>query len=114
MEEIIVNESIMQFWEKQNSVGLCELLTFGKGIEQYFDNDRHVDIVTKAIIKICQGYKRNPFTIPATTFVRLISYHDFKSYRGISPTAALGLRLYLLHQHGIDWLNPDKELKIFE
>lgn len=99
------NKALKKHFDGMNSVGLGELMLFSRGIEQFVDNDNRRDRMLNAIVDICGGYQTN-----ARTFVKLISYEDFKKRRGISEVTALGLRLYLLYQCGVDWLSPDKQI----
>jgi len=109
MEHIIFNETLMQYFEKQNKVGLAELLMFGDHPDKYFDSEWHKNRVLNNVINVCQDAKKpEPFHVSAKDFAMIISYDDFKARRGISPAMALDLRLYLLHQCGVNWLEPGK------
>lgn len=109
MEEIIFNETLMQHFERQNTMGLAELLLFGEETERYFDNFGQRNRALRHVVAALQEKKqKSPYDVPAKDFAKLITYDTFKERRGISQAVALGLRLYLLHQCGVDWLNPGK------
>lgn len=99
------NEGLRQHFDDMNSVGLGELLLFTDGINQFVETRTRRERVLKTVANICGGYQVN-----ARKFVKLISYEDFKSIPGISEITALGLRLYLLYQCGVDWLEADKKV----
>lgn len=99
------NSALQKHFDEQNSVGLGELLLFSTGIKQFVENENRADKLLKAVVAVCGGYQVN-----ARKFVKLISYEDFKKLRGISEISALGLRLYLLYQCGVDWLNPKAKI----
>lgn len=101
MEKNEFNKELQRQFDNNNSIGLGELLLFANNPELYFDFEYHRDKCLNAIVDICGNYQTN-----ARDFVKLISYEDFKKRRGISAPAALGLRILLLHQCGVDWLNP--------
>jgi hypothetical protein len=100
------NKVLKKHFDEMNSVGLGELMLFSRGIEQFVDNKNIRSRLMNAIVDICGGFQTN-----ARSFVKLISYEDFKKRRNISEVAALGLRLYLLYQCGVNWLSPDKKIK---
>ena len=104
------NEGLKKHFDEMNSVGLGELMLFSKGICQFVENDTRRNRLLKVVVDICGGN----FEINARTFVMLISYEDFKKRRGISEITALGLRLYLLYQCGVDWLKPHMGVKGLE
>ena len=109
MEEIIFNETLMQHFEKQNSVGLVELLMFGDRLYQYFDSTHLLDMTFKHVLDVIKKTNKvEIFDVPAKDFVKFISYDDFKARRGVSDAMALSLRLFLLHQCGVDWKKPGK------
>lgn len=97
------NESLKKYFDAQNSVGLGELLLFGKSFRYFFETQRRVDTLLHHIVDIC-GYQTS-----AREFVRRISYEDFKKRKGISEAMALGLKLFLIHHCGVFWENPDVE-----
>lgn len=103
MEEIIFNETLMQHFERQNTMGLGELLLFSEEAKRYFDTDAQHAHALRHVSRICGG-----FETPAKDFAKMITYDDFMKRNGVTPATALGLRLYLLHQCGVDWLNPGK------
>lgn len=99
------NEGLKKHFDEMNSVGLGELLLFSCGIEKFVETQGRRKQLMSAVVDVCDGYE-----VPARKFVTLITYNDFKRRRGVSEITALGLRLYLLYQCGVDWLNPDVEL----
>lgn len=105
MEKNEFNKELQRQFDNNNSIGLAELLLFGSSPKAYFDAEHHPSRCLKAVVGICGNYDTN-----ARDFVKLISYEDFRRRPGISPTAALGLRLFLLHQCGVDWLNPNAKI----
>ena len=100
------NEALQTYFDDMNSVGLGELLLLTDGIIEFVENTTRRELQLKDVVDICGGYLVN-----ARTFVTLISYDNFKQRRGISEIMAIGLRLYLLYQCGVDWTNPKKQLK---
>ena len=99
------NEKLQEHFDSMNRVGLGELLLFGDDINQFIESDRCKSRLMNVITGICEGYE-----IPARRFVKIISYEEFKARRGISEAMALGLRLFLLYQCGVDWLNPQRKI----
>ena len=101
-----INALLQEHFDEMNSVGLGELFLFTDSIRQFVENDARRERLLKVVVDICGGYNVN-----ARTFVNLISYEDFKKRRGISEITALGLRLYLLYQCGVDWVKPHVTIK---
>lgn len=107
MEEIIFNETLMQHFEYQNKVGLAEHFLFSKEIDRYFDSSFQLNRTLNQVLAVCEySGQINPYQVSAKNFVRLITYKDFKARRGVSEAMAISLRLYMLHQCGVDWLKP--------
>lgn len=101
-----INKLMQEHFDSMNRVGLGELFLFSDGIKQFVEKDTRRHRLLRAIVFYCGGYQ-----VSARSFVRLVSYEDFKKHRGISEIAALGLRLYLLYQCGVDWLKPNTKIK---
>lgn len=101
-----INKLMQEHFDSMNRVGLGELFMFSDGIKQFVENDTRRHRLLRAIVFYCGGYQ-----VSARSFVRLVSYENFKKRRGISEIAALGLRLYLLYQCGVDWLKPNAKIK---
>lgn len=100
-EEIIFNETLMQHFEKQNSVGLAELILFGDDFKKFVENESRRDRLLRIIVDQV-GWKTSPIY-----FAQCMSYDHFRSLRGVSEIMCECLRLYLLYQCGVDWHKPD-------
>lgn len=100
------NEGLRQHFDDMNSVGLGELFLFSHSIDPFVENDTRRSRLLKAVVDICGG----DYRVNARTFSKLISYNDFKKRPGMSEISALGLKLYLLYQCGVDWLEPDRKI----
>ena len=101
-----INALLQEHFDEMNSVGLGELFLFTDSIKQFVENDTRRDRLLKVVVDICGDCQVN-----ARTFANLISYEDFKKRPGISEITALGLRLYLLYQCGVDWVKPHVTIK---
>ena len=87
------------------NVGLGELLLFGDSIETFIESGERRNRVLRAVLKVC-GYDT-----PAWEFVEKIGYDEFRKTKGIGEVSALGLRMFLLHICGIDWLHLHDEIQ---
>ena len=101
------NERLHKHFDEMNSVGLGELLLFGKDINRFVENETRRSRLLNRIVKLC-GYQTS-----ARDFAKRISYEDFKKQSGMSEITALGLKLYLFYACGVDWENPDNIVKGF-
>ena len=107
IEDREINERLRRYYAEVNRVGLGELLLFGKGFELFVEKESQRSRILKAVTNMCR------YETSAREFARCVSYDDFRSLRGITEVGALGLRLYLLYQCGVDWLRPYSEVKGF-
>lgn len=99
------NNKAQEHFDEMNTVGLGELLLFDRNTSRiYIEKETRYNTLLKTIVNIC-GYETGP-----RDFVKIISYEDFKRLPRISETAALGLKLFLLTQCGVDWENPDRRI----
>lgn len=104
---IIFNETLKQYFERQNTIGLAEHFLFNKEMERYFDSNLQMVRTLNQVLAVCEdSVKTKPYQVPAKDFVKLITYKDFKARRGVSEATAISLRLFMLHQCGVDWLKP--------
>ena len=101
------NERLRKHFDEMNSVGLGELLLFGKDINRFVENEMRRSRLLKRIVRLC-GYQTN-----ARDFAKMISYEDFRKQPGISEITALGLKLYLFYVCGVDWEHPGNMVKGF-
>ena len=101
------NERLRKHFDEMNSVGLGELLLFGKDINRFVENETRRSRLLNRIVKLC-GYQTS-----ARDFAKMVSYEDFKKQPGMSEITALGLKLYLFYACGVDWENPDNIVKGF-
>jgi len=88
-------------YENVQGLGLGELLLFG-GMEPFIEGDARQLRILNAVSDICGS-----FQVSTRDFVKLITYGDFKKRRGISEVMALGLRLFILFECGVDWISSD-------
>lgn len=100
-------KELNSYFDDMNSGGLGELLLFSKEFSIFVESEIRRDRLLKAIVDICDGYDVN-----ARKFAALISYEDFKKRKGISEISALGLKLFLLYQCGVEWTNINKRKEI--
>lgn len=106
MDNIEFNKKLQEYFDMNNSLGLGEILLFcGKPFECFVEKEAQRVRLLNIIVDIC-GYGAN-----AKEFVKKITYEDFKARKGVSEAMALGLRLYLLYHHGVDWCKPDCLIK---
>lgn len=101
------NERLSKHFDDMNSVGLGELLLFGKDINRFVENETRCSRLLSRIVKLC-GYQTS-----ARDFAKMVSYEDFKKQRGMSEITALGLKLYLFYECGVDWEHPNNVVKGF-
>lgn len=101
------NARLRKHFDEMNSVGLGELLLFGKDIDLFVENETRRSRLLNRIVKLC-GFKTS-----ARDFAKMISYEDFKRQPGMSEITALGLKLYLFYVCGVDWDHPDNIVKGF-
>ena len=93
-----LEEKLQKYFDNMNSVGLGELLLFSDGIEMFIESEARRNRLLRAVVDVC-GYDT-----PARMFVKMISYEEFRKKNTIGEITALGLRLFLLYQCGVDWL----------
>lgn len=99
------NNKAQEHFDEMNTVGLGELLMFNDKIARiYIEKQTRYNTLLKTIVNIC-GYKTS-----SRDFAKKINYENFKKLPRISETAALGLKLFLLTQCGVDWENPDRRI----
>lgn len=96
-----------KYFDDMNSVGLGELILFSKSIVPFVEKESQRNKVLKVVTGIC-GYQTN-----AREFAKKISYEDFKNTRGITEATAIGMKLFLLYQCGVDWLRPNVKVVVF-
>ena len=96
-----------KYFDDMNSVGLGELILFSKSIVPFVEKESQRNKVLKVVTGIC-GYQTN-----AREFAKKISYEDFKNTRGITEATAIGMKLFLLYQCGVDWLRPNAKVVVF-
>ena len=96
-----------KYFDEMNSVGLGELILFGRSLDAFVEKESQRSNLLKAITGLC-GYEVN-----AREFAKNVSYDDFKKIRGITETTALGFRLFLLYQCGVDWMRPNVKVVVF-
>ena len=98
------NEHLQAHFDEKNSVGLGEMLLFGKEFSRFVESDERRNRVLNAITKIC-GYRTS-----ARDFAKMVSYEEFRKLKGIGEVSALGLRLFLLYSCGVDWQHPERKV----
>jgi len=98
-----LKEELTKYYDKANMIGLCDHVMFGDTINLFVETNKMKSRLFDAIHGICGSY-----TTSARDFVKLISYDDFKKWEGVTKVMALGLRLFILYQCGVDWLAVDK------
>lgn len=96
-----------KYFDDMNSVGLGELILFSKSIVPFVEKESQRNKVLKVVTGIC-GYQTN-----AREFAKRISYEDFKKTIGITEATAIGMKLFLLYQCGVDWLRPNVKVVVF-
>lgn len=104
MDKKEFNEVMERRFDDMNSVGLGELILFGSAIERFVESPARLSRLINVIEDIC-GYQTS-----AREFVKMISYEDFKAIKGMSEITALGLKLYLMYNCGVDWKNPQAKM----
>lgn len=100
------NKRLAEHFNAMNSVGLGELLLFSNGFSRYVESETRRSRLLSRIEQIC-GYETN-----ARDFARMISYEDFKKQPGISEITALGLKLFLFYDCGVDWEHTENVVKV--
>ena len=105
MDKKEFNETLQRHFDEMNAVGLGEMLIFSDNISRFVETParraRLINVVTERF-----GYQTS-----AREFVKKISYEDFKGIKGISEITALGFKLYLAYNFGIDWEKPNVKVK---
>lgn len=104
MNTLDFNNTLQEIFDRANSVGLGETLLFATKFEQFVEKEQQRNRLLNIIVEIC-GYETN-----ARDFVKKITYEEFKARKGVSEAMALGLRLYLLYQQGVDWHRPNARI----
>ena len=104
MDKKEFNETLQRHFDEMNAVGLGEMLIFSDSIARFVETParraRLINVVTERF-----GYQTS-----AREFVKKISYEDFKAIKGMSEITALGLKLYLMYNCGVDWKNPQTKM----
>ena len=107
MDNVEFNKKLQEHFDRNNSLGLGELLLFCNDQFRWFvEKEQQRVRLLNIIVDICGDYDTN-----AKDFVKKITYEEFKARKGVSEVMALGLRLYLLYQHGVDWRNPNRPMR---
>ena len=104
MDKKEFNKVLERRFDDMNSIGLGELLIFGLEIERFIESPSRLARLVTVVTDIC-GYHTS-----AREFVKMISYEDFKSKKGMSEITALGLKLFLMYSCGVDWKNPQTKM----
>lgn len=96
----LVNAAFRRQFDKANEISVYEWLLFGR-LERFFEKSYRQTNVMRVVKSLC-GTNTN-----ARDFVKKVSYDDFKKQRGITEISALGLKMFLLFDCGVDWENPN-------
>ena len=101
------NEELQQYFDNVNQLSLIELLLFTPKLNRFVESEARRLRIQKVVTDIC-GYDAS-----AREFAHRISYNDFRNRKTIGELSALGMKLFLFYECGVDWGNPDARVKGF-
>lgn len=101
------NDKLQEYFNDMNTVGLGELMLFGREFARFVESQGRFDRLLDAVNDVC-GYQTS-----AREFAKMITREEFRKKYRIGETSVLGLKLYLFYCCGVDWDNPDKKVTGF-
>lgn len=101
------NDKLQEYFDDMNTVGLGELMLFGREFARFVESQGRFDRLLDAVNDVC-GYQTS-----AREFAKMITREEFRKKYRIGETSVLGLKLYLFYCCGVDWDRPDKKVTGF-